>query len=58
MPKKECPYCGKRTIDFGNTGLWKNTDINKYRTDGLYDIVFNCSKCKNPIGIIFKTNVA
>ena len=58
MPKKECPYCGKRTIDFCNTGLWINTDIYKYKTDGLYDMVINCSNCKNPIGIKFKTDVA
>jgi len=58
MPKHKCPYCGKRTIDVGSKELWRDMEISKFDDKIHFDMVINCSICKGPIGIIFKSRVA
>lgn len=58
MPKKYCPGCRSRLIDFRDTGLWRSVSIEAFDEGVNCDMVVKCEKCHMAVGITFKKDTA
>ena len=52
MPKSRCPYCDSRVVDSRTPTLKNSLELTV--TDSV-DYFIQCPKCRNIIGLTFKT---
>lgn len=58
MPKKYCPKCSGRLIDFKDAALWRRFSVETLDGEKNYDMVLRCERCHTTVGVIINKDTA